>query len=470
MSDELIQQKARALYAQLSGEFSLPCLLHINGAGNLPSYYPVTPLITASVALAAMALSRLLAIKHGGHETVTVDRRLASLWCKTSIKPEGWEIPPAWDSLAGDYATADGWIRLHTNAPAHRKVVESLLGKAQNREALAQRVLMWKKAELEQAVVQAGGCAAQMLSPEEWQQHVQGKSLQNEPLFQRSLSPAAALPEWTLSREKPLAGIKVLDLTRIIAGPVATRFLAGLGADVLRIDPFGWDETSQEADLTLGKHCARLNLHNPQDRHRFEELLRDADVIVHGYRAGALHKLGYGSEQRRAITPGLVDVCLNAYGWSGPWRERRGFDSLVQMSCGIAQQGMKLSGSNKPVPLPVQALDHTTGYLMAAAVLQGLAQRMETGQGSESRLSLARTTRELMENGASAVSDEPLIESAHQADFSPEPEMTTWGHARRLLAPVCLENTLLQWYLPASALGSASASWQSDPPEKGSRP
>jgi crotonobetainyl-CoA:carnitine CoA-transferase CaiB-like acyl-CoA transferase len=466
MSDDPIQQKARALFVQLTGGISLPCPLHIEGAGNLPSYYPVTPLITASVALAGMTLSRLLAIKHGEYETVTVNRRLASLWCKTSIKPEGWEIPPAWDSLAGDYATADGWIRLHTNAPAHRKVVESLFGKAVSREILAQQVMTWKKAELEQAVVQAGGCAAQMLRPDEWQQHMQGKSLHNEPLFQRALTSPAAIPQWALSREKPLAGIRILDLTRIIAGPVATRFLAGLGADVLRIDPYGWDETSQEADVTLGKHCARLNLHNPQDRHRFEELLRDADVVVHGYRAGALHKLGYGSEQRRAMAPGLVDVCLNAYGWSGPWRERRGFDSLVQMSCGIAQQGMALSGSNKPVPLPVQALDHSTGYLMAAAVLHGLAQRVETGQGSETRLSLARTASELMDGGASAPQHEPLIGSAEQTDFSAQAEITVWGNARRLLAPVWLENTTMYWHLPASPLGSGAASWQSDPQEK----
>ncbi|QQN36377.1 CoA transferase [Rahnella aceris] len=460
MSDELIQEKARALYAQLTGKISLPCTLHVSGAGNLPSYYPVTPLISASVALAGIAVSQLVALRNGKHDTVTVDRRLASLWCKTSIRPDGWEIPPAWDSLAGDYATADGWIRLHTNAPAHRKVVETLLGKAENREALALRVVMWKKAALEHAVVRAGGCAAQMLSPEEWQQHVQGKSLIAEPLFQHALSVKVAPPHWELSPQQPLAGVKVLDLTRIIAGSVATRFLAGLGADVLRIDPFGWDEPSQEADVTLGKHCARLNLHNPQDRHRFEELLRDADVIVHGYRAGALHKLGYGSEQRRAIAPGLVDVCLNAYGWSGPWRERRGFDSLVQMSCGIAEQGMQRSGRHKPVPLPVQALDHTTGYLMAAAVLHGLAQRMETGQGSECRLSLARTARELMENGTLAESGEPLIESADPADFWPEQERTVWGNARRLLPPVRLENTTLQWRFPASPLGSAPAIWR----------
>ena len=459
MSDEQIQVKTRELYAQLTGKISLPCTLHVSGTGNLASYYPVTPLVAASVALAGITVSQLLALRNGKHDTVTVDRRLASLWCKTSIRPDCWDIPPAWDSLAGDYATADGWIRLHTNAPVHRKAVETLLGKAENREALALRVLMWKKAELEQAVVQAGGCAAQMLSPQEWQQHVQGKSLIAEPLFQHSLSVKAAPPQWELSPQRPLAGVKVLDLTRIIAGPVATRFLAGLGADVLRIDPFGWDEPSQEADVTPGKHCTRLNLHNPQDRHRFEELLRDADVIVHGYRAGALHKLGYGSEQRRTIAPGLVDVCLNAYGWNGPWRERRGFDSLVQMSCGIAEQGMQKSGSQKPVPLPVQALDHATGYLMAAAVLQGLAQRVETGQGSETRLSLARTARELMENNPQA-DNEPPIGSAGQADYSVEPEHTVWGTGWRLRPPVWLENSRLVWEFPASPLGSAPAIWR----------
>lgn len=464
MSSEIILERTRALYGQLSGKNSLPAALKVTGEGNLPAYYPATPLITASVALAAQALSQLLSLRHGSADAVTVDRRLASLWCKTSLKPDGWEIPPAWDSIAGDYATADGWIRLHTNAPAHRKVVESLLGKAESREALAPRVLTWKKAELEQAVVLAGGCAAQMFSASEWQQHVQGKSLAQEPLFQRSLCAPAAAPQWALERERPLAGVRILDLTRIIAGPVATRFLAGLGADVLRIDPFGWDEPSQEADVTLGKHCARLNLHNPQDRHRFEALLREADVIVHGYRAGALHKLGYGSEQRRALSPALVDVCLNAYGWSGPWRERRGFDSLVQMSCGIADQGMQASGSNKPVPLPVQALDHVTGYLMAAAVIQGLAQRLETHQGSETRLSLARTARELMlrptEKEAANNALQPAIDAAFAEDFAPVTEHTFWGKARRLHPPVSLEETLWHWDLPGSPLGSAPASWQ----------
>lgn len=460
MSNEIIREKTRSLYTQLTGKKSLPAALHITGEGNLPAHYPVTPLIAASVAVAAQTLSHLLSLRHGNADAVTVDRRLASLWCKTTLKPDGWEIPPAWDSLAGDYATADGWIRLHTNAPAHRKVVETVLGKAESREVLAPRVLLWKKAELEQAVVHAGGCAAQMFSTSQWHQHVQGKSLESEPLFQCALTAPASPPSWAMEPGHPLAGVRILDLTRIIAGPVATRFLAGLGAEVLRIDPFGWDEPAQEADVTLGKHCARLNLHNPQDRHRFETLLREADVVVHGYRAGALHKLGYGTEQRRALAPGLVDVCLNAYGWNGPWRERRGFDSLVQMSAGIADFGMQQSGSDKPVPLPVQALDHVTGYLMAAAVIQGLAQRVETHQGSETRLSLARTARELTEFGADDSAYHPVINAAQPEDFAPELEHTPWGIGWRLLAPVSLESTSWRWALPASPLGSSPASWQ----------
>lgn len=160
---------------------------------------------------------------------------------------------------------------------------------------------------------------------------------------------------------RPLAGIKVLDFTRVLAGPVATRFLAGLGADVLRIDPPEWDEPGVVPDVILGKRCARLDLHTAEDRRVFEALLARADIVVHGYRPGAMARLGYDEGERRTINPGLVDVSLCAYGWTGPWAGRRGFDSLVQMSIGIAEAGMRWQQAERPVPLPVQALDHATG-------------------------------------------------------------------------------------------------------------
>src|SRR5690606_14976535 len=153
-----------------------------------------------------------------------------------------------------------------------------------------------------------------------------------------------------------LAGIRVLDLTRILSGPIATRFLAGYGADVLRIDPIDWDEPAVAPDVTLGKRRARLDLRSPEGKATFEHLLQQADVLVHGYRSDALEKLGLGETRRRELNPGLVDVCLDAYGWTGDWRARRGFDSLVQMSSGIAHAGMTLLNKPIPTPLPVQAL------------------------------------------------------------------------------------------------------------------
>lgn len=334
-----------------------------------------------------------------------------------------------------------------------------MLGPASKKGALAERVLAWKKSELEEAVIAAGGCAAQMRSAAAWRQHIQGKSVALEPLIHTALQPEAPSPGWTLPVARPLHGVRVLDLTRILAGPIATRFLAGLGADVLRIDPYGWDEPGVEHEVMLGKRSARLNLTNARDRHTFEHLLRNADVIVHGYRAGALEKLGYGAEERHALAPGLIDVCLNAYGWSGPWRTRRGFDSLVQMSCGLAEAGMVWRSASLPVPLPVQALDHATGYLMAAAVLTGMTQRLYRGTGYRARLSLARTAQLLLAHPyPTHYRPEPLT-PAESTDENPETELTYWGAAQRLRTPLSLQGTALQWALPATPLGTSQPEW-----------
>ena len=259
-------------------------------------------------------------------------------------------------------------------------------------------VQTYSATELETAVVVAGGAAAAMRSIEEWEAHPQGRAVASEPLVAWSVaSDASATQERPTidrpRRERPLAGVRVLDLTRVLAGPVATRFLAGLGADVLRIDPPTWDEPGVVPDVTLGKRCARLDLRRPADVDQFVTLLASADVLVHGYRPGALAGLGFDHARLHAVRPGLVDVALDAYGWSGPWAGRRGFDSLVQMSSGIADAGRRVAGAERPTPLPVQALDHATGYLMAAAALRGLTVRRRDMTGSSARVSLARTAR-----------------------------------------------------------------------------
>ncbi|MFJ2481920.1 CoA transferase [Pseudomonas sp. NPDC087598] len=425
-------------------------------SGALPSAFAVTDLACSSIAAAGQAISELLH-QHTGHlPEVEVDRRLASFWFATSIRPLGWQVPPLWDPVAGDYATQDGWIRLHTNAPHHRAAAESVLGVCADRAAMAAKVAQWASKDLEQAVVEAKGCAAEMRSWGQWQQHPQGLAVNAEPLVQFTHEQDENSKTWQGSVAQPLAAIKVLDLTRVLAGPTASRFLAGLGANVLRIDPPTWNEPGVVPEVTLGKRCARLDLHDPADRSVFEHLLKDADILLHGYRADALEQLGFGAERRRQLAPGLIDVCLNAYGWSGPWQNRRGFDSLVQMSSGIADAGQRWRQADKPTPLPVQALDHATGYLMAASAITLLTERLRSGRGGSARLSLARTAKLLIEHGPGT--DEAL-RAEDERDQDSLLEQTPWGPAHRLQAPLTISGTPVQWALPATELGSHRPQW-----------
>ncbi|WP_026145522.1 CoA transferase [Pseudomonas asplenii] len=426
-------------------------------SGALPSAFAVTELASASLAAVGQAVAELLRQQTGQSPGVSVDRRLASFWFASSLRPIGWNLPEPWDPIAGDYATADGWIRLHTNAPHHRAAAERVLGPASDRAAMADLVARWNKGELEQAIVDSGGCAAEMRSWDDWRHHPQGLAVNAEALIQRHIDDDQRTRAWTGSAKQPLAGIKVLDLTRILAGPVASRMLAGLGAEVLRIDPPHWDEPSLVPEVTRGKRCARLDLRASADRRVFDRLLGEADILLHGYRADALERLGYAAPHRRQLSAGLIDVCLNAYGWNGPWRNRRGFDSLVQMSCGIAQAGMQWKQADVPTPLPVQALDHATGYLMAAVAIRALTERLHSGRGGSARLSLARTAKLLLEQGPG--NDTQPLRRETSRDRSTWVEYTAWGPAHRLIPPLNIEGTSLHWRLPAGKLGTHPAKW-----------
>ncbi|WP_413197333.1 CoA transferase [Pararobbsia alpina] len=452
--------------------------LSVTGEGALPSVFPVTDFAVAAMGAASLAIAELVSVETGRVPAVEVDRRLASLWFGVSLQAQGWSVPPLWDTVAGDYRAADGWIRLHTNAPHHRAAALAVLGVTAERDAVAHAVAQWKANELEAAVVARGGCAAAMRSIEQWHAHPQGEAVALEPVLAREHRPhvdPVLLPHAT--RARPLAGVRVLDLTRILAGPVATRFLAGFGADVLRIDPPGWDEASTIPDVVLGKRCARLDLKSADGLGRLEQLLRSADVFVHGYRPDALERLGFGEARRRELNPSIVDVSLDAYGWSGPWHARRGFDSLIQMSTGIADAGMRATRVDKPVPLPLQAIDHATGYLMAAAAIRGLTERLTAGRPTTARASLARTARLLVDyppnfdaaaNGAqasldgsaSANTDHAVIRSADATDLDPDVEHTSWGPALRLRPAVSIDATPMHWPLPARKLGSDAPEWR----------
>ncbi len=253
--------------------------------------------------------------------------------------------------------------------------------------------------------------------------------------------------------------MRVLDLTRVIAGPVGTRFLAGYGADVLRIDPPGFAEVpALLPETTAGKRTTALDLTAPDGRAAFEGLVASADVLVTGLRADALARLEYDDDALATLNPALIVASLDAYGWDGPWRDRRGFDSLVQMSAGIAAAGAATTGADKPVPLPVQALDHGCGYLIAATVGRALTRRLTESEVSRIRVSLIGTANLLWSlPRAGDLGEQPTMPKP--GDFRLVDTHTAWGPARRAPLPGEIAGVDAEWRIEAGPLGRHQPTW-----------
>lgn len=448
---------ADELRRMCGGEGDAPSWEIVGPAGELPSVYDVNGFATATVAAASLSLAELHAARSGGPTVeVRVDpsSAAAAFFAETSFRADGWERPAIWDPVAGDYRSADRWIRLHTNERRHRDAVLGVLGVPVDAEAVATAVARWRAADLEEAVVAAGGVAATMWSAEEWAAHPQGRMVAGEVSVEVVRAQAAStLPS---PGEAPLAGVRVLDLTRVVAGPTCTGFLAAYGADVVRIDPPGFQDVPALLPLTTaGKRCAALDLRTAGGRDRFATLIEQAHVLVTGLRPGALDDLGWDSAALVARNPSLHMVRVDAYGWDGPWAGRRGFDSIVQMSCGIAARGAEVAESDRPTPLPVQALDFGAGYLLAAATCQALLDGLRHGRRSEVRASLAGMARLLVAAGeVGEPGPRPTAADEHLVAVD-----TAWGRGRRVPQPATLAGIVMPPLHPAGPLGSAPAAF-----------
>jgi crotonobetainyl-CoA:carnitine CoA-transferase CaiB-like acyl-CoA transferase len=313
------------------------------------------------------------------------------------LRVDGRE-PQGFAPLSGYFETADGWIRLHGNYPHHAEVLRRELG-VEDRSALVRTLRELPAIETEQRLRAAGGIAGALRTPDEWRDSGPGRALEGTPWIH--LDTDGARGDLPPSRDLPLSGIRVLDLTRVIAGPTGSKLLAALGADVLRVDPPDRPELlDQHLDTGNGKRSAIADLRDPVMRRRLHDLLDEADVLLTGYRPGALSRAGLEGPPLRERHPLLVHVSLSAWGVAGPWSGDRGFDSIVQSTTGIGHLYGSVDERDRwrPGALPVQALDHATGYGMAAAAMALLAARPERGAGSAA-LSLARTAHALLDAG-----------------------------------------------------------------------
>nr|WP_199844433.1 CoA transferase [Streptomyces sp. RTd22] len=376
--------------------------------------------------------------------------------------------PTNFAPLSGFWRAADGWVRTHANYPHHRARLLTALDLPEHvgPDALAAELAQRPAREIQETAYAAGALAVAAAQPGELRLRtlplVESREAGNggdgtwrsaEPpvdrgradLRARSL-PAAAHPFGSLA-SAPAAGVRVLDLTRVIAGPVATRTLALLGADVLRVDsPHLPEDPDAHADTGFGKRSTRLDLADPHDRRTFDELLAQADVVVTAYRPGALDRF-------LTHRPGLIVAQLNAWGWTGEWADRRGFDSLVQAGTGIAQ--LEATADGHPGALPAQALDHGTGYLIAAGVLRALTDRADTGAARHLRFSLAGTASWLMHG----ITPTPPPDGT----YAPDPWLTErpspYGQLRHALPPIAYDGAPRDWTHPPGHWGTDTPTW-----------
>src|SRR5437879_573291 len=362
----------------------------------LPSTFAVGTAAQTTIAASALAASELWRLGTGRQQRVSVPMRDAAIEFRSEryLRIAGKPAPELWDKIAGLYCCGDGrFVRLHTNFPHHRDGVLKLLGCAHDRAAVQKALDGWKAEDFETAAAEAGLVVTATRSFAEWDAHPQGQALAAMPAF--SIEKIGDAPPQPLpSGDRPLSGVRVLDLTRVIAGPVCGRTLAAHGADVMLVTAAHLPQMMPlVVDNGRGKLSTSLDLRAPGGRETLSGLLRDADIFVQGYRPGALAHLGLAPEDVARLRPGIVYVTLSAFGDEGPWRARRGFETIIQSVSGMAHEQGIFQGGESPRHLPAQVVDHGTGYLAAFGAMIALARRAREGGSYLVRVSLAQTGR-----------------------------------------------------------------------------
>jgi crotonobetainyl-CoA:carnitine CoA-transferase CaiB-like acyl-CoA transferase len=434
---------------------------HLTGADPvLPSSFAVGCAAQATIAAAALAACELGHLRGTPRQEVAVDMLHAAFECTGWFSIDG-QAPELWDPFSGLYRCADGWVRIHANFAHHRDGALRVLGLDPSRATRAdaeQALLTWRALDFENAIADAHLVATALRSFDEWDATPQGQAVAAQPLMTIERigdAPAIALPR-LLEDQRPLHGVKVLDLTRILAGPVGGKALAAYGADVMLVNSPLLPNIAAIADTSRGKRSVHVDLRERGGRETMDALLSQAHVFLQGYRPGGLQSLGFGPGEVAARRPGAVYVSLSAYGARGPWAGRRGFDSLVQTAMGFNQAEAQMLGDPKPRPLPMQILDEASGYLIAAGAAAALHRQQREGGSWHVQVSLAQTGHWLrglgrVQGGAGVA--KPSLDRYLETSASGFGELRAPRHSARL------SRTPAHWQRPSVPPGSDPPSW-----------
>ena len=422
---------------------------------------------TAALAAVGLAAADLWELRTGRRQEIAIDARQAAASLRSGhyMKLNGSAVSTERNVVMGFYPAKNGrWSYIHANFPNHRAAALRVLGVPEDHEAVRQAVAKRDALELEEAIIAARGAGGMVRSMAEWAKHPQGAAVASLPLMEILKigdSPSERLPEG----DRPLSGIRVLDLTRVLAGPTCARTLAEHGADVLKITAAHLPSLGyQEHDTGHGKLSAYLDLREKRDAEILRGLAREADVFSQGYRPGTLANRGFSPEALAKLRPGIVVVSLCAFGHVGPWASRRGFDTVVQSVSGIADRQGKIFPGAAPGPqfYPISAIDYLTGYLMAFGAMVALARRAKEGGSWLVRISLAQTGRWLVARGEvpeAQLKDVPKdFKSAELERWSTTSE-TPDGKLQHLAPVVRLSETTPRWSRPSVPLGYHQPVW-----------
>jgi crotonobetainyl-CoA:carnitine CoA-transferase CaiB-like acyl-CoA transferase len=427
----------------------------------LPSSFAVGTVAQTTIAAAALAAAELTRLRTGRRQRVGVAMRDAAIEFRSEryLRVHGKPAPEIWDKIAGLYRCGDGrWVRLHTNFPHHRDGLLELLRCDYDRAAVREALQGWRAEALEQAAAEAGLAVAACRSFAEWDAHAQARAIAGLPLF--SFDKIGEAPPQPLpAGDRPLSGIRVLDLTRVIAGPVCGRTLAVHGADVLLVTARHLPSTEVFVmDSGRGKLSTFIDLREAGGCEAFADLVHGADVFVQGYRPGAMAEHGFGPQACARIRPGLIYVSLCAYGHEGPWAPRHGYDSLVQTASGFNHAEAQAFAAPEPRALPCQAQDHGTGYLMAFAAMTALARRAREGGSFHVRVSLAQTGTWLRRLGRIDGVACPDL-SIDDVQDRLEDSASGFGRLTAVRHSATMSETPPRWARPSVPLGTHPPAW-----------